>query len=201
MTSRIITVEVLDAPVQALLARLAQRLGRLQPVLDDIAEDVVQRAKARFGTSAGPDGAPWKPKKQPDGRPPLVGASGNLRRQIVRQAAGPDAVQIAATMAYSAIHQFGGRIARAAGSVTVRHRTTAKGELLRSQIMGGRGLVFAKAGHKRALARSFATKAHAIVIPARPYLPVTRDGTLYPVEQRLIVETLQRWLEQAANEG
>lgn len=197
----VLTIEVHDQAVQAALSRLAKRVGNLQPVLEDIAEDVVQRAKARFGTSSAPDGAPWKPKKKPDGRPPLVGASGNLRRQIVRQAAGPNAVQIAATMAYSAIHQFGGSIERAAASVTVRHRTDAKGALLRSAIMGGKGLVFAKASHKRATARSFATRAHTIVIPARPYLPLTSAGTLYPDEQRLVLAAIEAWLEPSAPAG
>jgi phage gpG-like protein len=31
-------------------------------------------------------------------------------------------------------------------------------------------------------------------IPARPFLPITADGALYPAEESLIVDTLQRYL-------
>lgn len=188
------SLTVQDQAVRAALTAVAGRVSNLRPVLQDIAEDIVQRAKARFDTSTGPDGQRWKAKKRPDGRPPLVGPSGNLRRQIVPQAAGADQVAIAATMKYAAIQQFGGTVQRAAGQITVRHRTDAKGELLRSAIMGGRGLIFAKAKHKRALQRTFDRKAHVIRIPPRPYLPVRADGSLYPAEQVAILSAIEAWL-------
>ena len=57
----------------------------------------------------------------------------------------------------------------------MRHRTDAKGELLRSEHFGGKGLIFAKDKHKRALSRSFFVPAHTITIPARPYLGLSTD--------------------------
>ena len=100
-----------------------------------------------------------------------MGETGNLRRQIVRTVAG-NTLTVAATVQYAAIQQFGGKIEHAAFSTQVRHRTDAKGELLRSKIMNGRGLIFAKDSHKRALTRWFEVAAHSINIPARPFMPV-----------------------------
>jgi len=56
-----LTIEVHDQAVRAALKNLADSVRNMRPVLDDIGEDMVQRAKARFATSTGPDGATWKP--------------------------------------------------------------------------------------------------------------------------------------------
>jgi phage gpG-like protein len=60
----------------------------------------------------------------------------------------------------------------------VRHRTNAKGELLRSAHLGGKGLIFAKNSHKRAVARWFEQGAHSITMPARPFLGISLQGEL-----------------------
>ena len=191
------TVEVHDQAVRAALAALQARVSNLQPLLGDIGEAIVQRAKARFNTSTGPDGNTWKPKQRADGRKTLVGPSGFLRQQIVSSATA-SSVLVQATMKYAAIHQFGGSIDRKAGQTTVSHRTDAKGNLLRSAIMNGKGLIFAKTAgknaHKRALVRTFDTKAHKIKIPARPFLPVRADGSLYQAELREILAQINAWL-------
>lgn len=166
-----ITVIVQDEPVQALLQRMAERAENMQPALQAIGDDIVERTKRRFETSTAPDGTPWKPnapatlgiltarlgksyrEKNGDlnaagerriaGKKPLIGESGDLRRQIVAQASA-DQVTVRATPVYAAIHQFGGK--------------------------AGRGL--------------------KVEIPARPYLPVRQDGSLYPEESALIVESI-----------
>jgi phage virion morphogenesis protein len=165
------TVIVQDQPVQDLLQRLAERAENLQPALQAIGDDIAERTKQRFGSSTGPDGVKWKDnapatlgivaarlgksyrKKGGDlnaagerrlaAKKPLIGDSGDLRRQIVAQATA-DQVTVRATPVYAAIHQFGGK--------------------------AGRGL--------------------KVDIPARPYLPVRQDGTLYPQESALIVEAI-----------
>ena len=188
-----IKIEVHDQAVRTALAALQARVSNLQPLLGDIGEAIVQRAKARFDSSTGPDGNTWKPKQRADGRKTLVGPSGFLRQQIVSSATA-SSVLVQATMKYAAIHQFGGSIDRKAGQTTVSHRTDAKGNLLRSAIMSGKGLIFAKASHKRALARTFDGKAHQIKIPARPFLPVRADGSLYQAEQAEILAQINAWL-------
>jgi phage virion morphogenesis protein len=186
-------IEVHDQAVRSALTALAKKVADAGPLLLRIGAGILSRTDARFGKQTGPDGAPWKPKKKPNGRPILSGETGDLRRQIVMGVAG-DRLEVTATAAYAAIHQFGGPIQRAAGQVTVRHRTNAKGELLRSKIMGGRGLVFAKASHKRAVARTFARRAFTIRMPPRPFLPIRADGSLYPAEQAAILAEINAWL-------
>ena len=195
-----IKIEVHDQAVRTALAALQARVNNLQPLLGDIGEAIVQRAKARFNTSSGPDGSTWRPKRQADGRKTLIGPSGDLRRQIVSRATA-QAVVVQATAKYAAIHQFGGSIERPAYSKLVRHRTDAKGDLLRSAIIKNaagqaRGLVFAMNSHKatRVKERWFEVAAHRIKIPARPFLPVRADGSLYPAEQAEIMVQINAWL-------
>jgi len=192
-----ITIEVHDQAVQEALAALARRICNIGTALEMVGEEMVKRIDRRFETESGPDGVKWEKLKPATRRrkrgTKILTESGDLRGSIVPQVAGA-ALTLGAYEPYAAIHQFGGTIQRQAGQVTVRHRTTAGGELLRSEIMGGRGLVFAKAGHKRALTRSFAHAAYAMRIPPRPYFPVESDGSLYGEEQRALVARLERWL-------
>lgn len=51
-----ITIQLDDRQLQGALAQLRQRLGDLTPVMQDIGEELVARAKQRFATSTGPDG-------------------------------------------------------------------------------------------------------------------------------------------------
>ncbi|MCV2359639.1 phage virion morphogenesis protein [Paucibacter sp. TC2R-5] len=188
-----LNIEVHDQAVQAALTALSERVTNMQPALRVIGEEITQRAEHRFESSTGPDGRSWLPKKHADSRKTLVGKTGRLRQQITASA-DRQALTVRAGTPYAAIHQFGGKIDRPAKQVTVRHRTDAKGNLLRSAIMNGKGLIFAKKSHKRALERSFEAKAHSIIIPARPFMPVKDDGTLYPAEQAEIMAQISAWL-------
>lgn len=181
--------------VRAALTALQQRFASITPLLAEVGEDMVARTKARFNTSTAPDGNPWKPKKRPDGRKTLVGESGDLRRQIISQAAG-NVLTLTASARYAAIHQFGGRIERKAYQKLVRHRTDGKGELLRSAIMGGRGLVFARRDDQSARARVFEVAAHSITIPARPFMPITAAGELYPAERSAVLAQVEAWVSE-----
>lgn len=135
MTAFTITVE--DHGVRDALNQLLQRGQNLQPVLIKLGEDITERTKRRFETSTDPAGQPWKPNsaatltmlasrlsktksyrtkagglnqrgmKQVAGKKPLIGESGDLRRQIVYQV-GTDTLTVSATATYAAIHQFGG---------------------------------------------------------------------------------------------
>ena len=171
MSSFELTVD--DQGVQSALKALADRVNNMQPLLQAVGDDIVERAKHRFDTSTGPDGQAWKPNslatlamvaerigkyssnlKKNGGlnaqglralanKKPLIGDSGFLRQQIVAVASG-SAVTVSSTPKYAAIQQFGGQ--------------------------AGRG--------------------HKVTIPARPFLPVHVDGTLYPEEKAAILATL-----------
>lgn len=199
-----LTITVQDAGARALLRRIQQVGGNLGPLLVSVGEAMHARVDGHFASQAGPDGVPWTPNapatKRAKGGRPILTDSGRLRRQIVQQVSG-NTLTLAATMQYAAIQQFGGRIERAAYSKLVRHRTNAKGELLRSKIMGGQGLIFAKDSHKRARTRWFEVGAHSITIPARPFLPVTAAGELYPGERSAIVAQIEAYIAQLAAGG
>lgn len=198
MTTPLITIQIQDGAVTSRLAELGAKVGNLQPFLEMLGEAMRQRTLARFSTGKGPDGVAWAPnapatlKRKAKIKGVLV-ESGNLRDSIAAQAT---AMQLTLSVAqpYAAIHQFGGTIQRKAGTVDVRHRKDAKGDLLRTALFGGKGLVFAKASHERALTRTFDVAAHSITLPARPYMPMRPDGTLYPAEQAEVLASLNDWL-------
>lgn len=195
-----IQIDVHSQAVQAVLAAVAQRADNLRPVMQLIGEGLYKRTDARFSAQADPAGQAWAPLK-PATRKHKRGAmtlqeTGRLRGGI-SWGASAAAAWLTANQPYAAIHQFGGAIAKGAQSRLVRHRTDAKGQLLRSAIMGGAGLVFAKDSHKRAQARWFAQAAHQVRIPARPYLPVRPDGSLYPAEEAAVVAAVNDWLAGA----
>lgn len=176
MTAFTITVE--DQQVKALLQKLQGKAQNMGPVLRTLGEQITERTKARFATSSAPDGTPWKPNsaatlamlserlgssykkksgalnKKGDARmankKPLIGESGDLRRQIVWNVSGND-LTVSATAKYAAMQQFGG--------------TTSS----RSMIPGKR-------------------------IPARPFMPVHPDGTLYPQEQNQVLQAINDYL-------
>lgn len=167
-----ITIEVQDQQVRAALAELSQRAGNMRPVLQAIGDDIMERAKERFGTSTGPDGKRWQPNARATieafiakrggfgkkginkkgqglamGKKPLVGESRDLSRQF-HVSADSNSVTVGNSMAYAAIQQFGGK--------------------------AGRG--------------------HCVTIPARPFLPITPGGSLYPVERAKILDLINDYL-------
>ena len=174
------TITVQDQEVKALLQKLKDKTQNMGPVLRTLGEQITERSKARFATSSAPDGTPWKPnsaatlallgerlgksQRKKDGslnkrgqakmgnKKPLIGESGDLRRQIVWGVSGNE-LTVSGTMKYSAMQQFGG--------------TTSS----RSMIPGKK-------------------------IPARPYLPIRPDGTLYPQERALVLAAINAYLDE-----
>lgn len=193
-----ITIEVHDQAVRAALARLRARVGDMRPVLLAIGEGMHARVDKRFTTQTDPAGRPWAPnrpatiKRKGAGKPILTDRR-HLRQSIVPQVLAQTLV-LSAAQPYAAIHQFGGVIERAAHSRQVRHRETASGDLLRRALGKGEGLVFAKDSHKRARTRWFEVAAYSVRIPARPYMPVRADGSLYPGEQAEVLRQIEAWL-------
>jgi len=194
-----IRVEVKDAAVMATLHQLQARVTNTRSLLASVGERLLTRIDARFTSQTDPDGHAWQPlsaatlRSKRAGKPILTDR-GDLRRSIVRQVTGGSSLVLSSSEPYAAIQHFGGTIQREARQTAIRHRTDAKGNLLRTAIMGGRGLVFAKASHKRALERTVTVGPHAIVIPARPYFPVRPDGTIYAADQAAILDEVNRWL-------
>ena len=146
-----------------------------QSFLAALGQDITERAKRRFDTSTGPDGAAWRPNAEATlgilesrlgegfrkkngalnkkgvtriaAKKPLI-ELGDLRRQIVPMVAG-DTLTVAATQLYAGIQQFGGK--------------------------AGRGL--------------------KVTIPARPFMPLRPDGSLYPAEEAEIMTALNDYID------
>jgi len=73
---------------------------------------------------------------------------------------------IGSNVIYAAIHEFGGRIHHEARQMKVRHRTDARGNLVK-QSSNSNLLVFAKAGRKRVRETTVQAKAHDVIMPER----------------------------------
>lgn len=182
-----IAIECDDAQVAAALKRLLDAGRNLKPALKNIGEAMVTVTKGRFETSTGPDGKLWAPlskarakEKRKKGLPekPLI-AHGHLRGGIAYQLTG-DGVAWGSNLVYAAIHQFGGRIDIAARSQKVAW--TVKKVADQSWSDGYRHVwQFAKRA-KANFERWITIGAHAIRIPARPFLGVAQTDRVLITE-------------------
>jgi phage virion morphogenesis protein len=146
-------IEVDDAAVRSALARLVALGQDLRPVMQKIAgvmHDAVEENFAQQGRPRWPDLRPSTLRRRRDrGKSAkILQDSGRLAGSI-RPDHGPDYAQVSTNVEYARIQHFGGTIERAPHSIRLRHRTDAKGNLLR-QGKNGRLLIFAKDEHKRA---------------------------------------------------
>ena len=98
------------------LRLLATKGEKLEPLLDELGEDEVERVMLRFENSEAPDGTPWQPLKRPrplrqgqrgiGGDQPLMNI-GNLYNSIEAQVIGKHRLQIGTATDYAHYHQFG----------------------------------------------------------------------------------------------
>ncbi len=112
-----ITIELKDAEVSRMLARLAASMSDLTPVMQEIGEQLVFETGQRFNQGVSPEGAAWAPKAETtleaysrrgdkvDFRP-LFGPSGRLHSTIDYRA-GADFVEVGSGAIYAAVMQFG----------------------------------------------------------------------------------------------
>lgn len=110
-----ITVEIDDAQVRAMLAKLAKRGANPGPLLKEIGEELVDSTLKRFETSTAPDGARWAPNRpstlarwRGGSKNPLIGEGRALSTQI-RYRVADNAVIIGSPMKYAAVQQFGAK--------------------------------------------------------------------------------------------
>lgn len=130
-----ISVEIDDRQIRAVLNRLSAAAGKLRPAMQSIGELLAETTRRRFAAGHGPDGAPWAPNSEvtvlnylrqrggsfkKDGslskrgqrasaaKKPLIGESHRLSTEIHYQAADRE-VRIGSSLAYAATQQFGAR--------------------------------------------------------------------------------------------
>ena len=169
------TIEVKDKEVQATLNRLAGAVTNLSPILQALGEDVMERTKQRFSTGVGPDGVRWAPNARATIEAYIKTRGGYGKRGINQKGQ-------ALAMNKKPLQGHTGDLARQfAVQVSGNSVTITSGPIYAAiQQFGG------KAG-----------RGHKVTIPARPFLPVTTGGDLYPAEQALIQAELQRYLSTA----
>ena len=171
-----ITIQISDEGFTAGLQRLLERGGDTSTLTFLIGQGIEERIDARFAGSTGPDGQRWKPNS------PLT-----LAREALRLAVSE-----------------GNR--RKGGSLNKRgtERLAAKKPLigetgtLRNQIAAladGAGVTVTAGATVYAAIQQFGgTRAEFSHlwgdIPARPFMPVTPDGDLYPTEAEAIMADL-----------
>lgn len=186
-------IKIDDKAVMGALNRLAKSAYNMSPVMSAISTELLSQTEANFAAEGRPKWLGIKPRKGRAGGK-ILQDTGQLAASITASHDATSAT-IGSNKVYAAIHQFGGNINKAAQSRLVRHRTDAKGNLLRSKHLNGKGLIFARDSHKRAVSRWFAQGAHTIHMPARPFLPVDAQGYLQPEAEESILGMVNSYLK------
>lgn len=170
-------IDVSSQAVTAMLTQFQGKVSDLSPVLIAIGDDIIERTKQRFASATAPDGAPWAPNTE-----------ATLISYIQRRSG------------------FSGKT----GKITAKGQKLAigkrplqgeSGDLERqfsSLVAGGNTLLVGSSMIYAAMQQFGGTKAQFPNlwgdIPARPFLPIMPDGTLYADEQNRIVDTLRLYL-------
>lgn len=169
------TIEVRDEGVQNMLQTLQQRFGDLRPALMGIGSDMVNRVHRRFETSTAPDGTKWKPNAPAT----LAAFAGSLGSSYYTKAGGLNKSGAAAVSGKKPLIGKSGDLSRQIGMTATAFSVTLFATPVYAAIhqFGGQ-----------------AGRGNKVKIPARPFMPVRQDGTLYPDEQQSVLDALQDFL-------
>lgn len=161
------------------IARLAQRVGDPRPLLFAIGQDIEERIDKRFATSTGPDGQRWKansPVTLAREALRLAVSGGNKKKDGSLNARGQRALAgkkplIGETRALrdGITHQVAGMSLEV---ISIQLYSAIQ------QFGGSRGEFPHLWGD----------------IPARPFMPVTKDGELYPAEEASILDAINDYI-------
>ena len=184
-----------DGGIGQAIAAARDKAGDLSDEMNEIGSTLVSRTQHRFATGRGPDGTPWKPlarstlrKRAAKGAtsPKILDDDGYLKSRIT-YVAGTHDVAVGTNMIYGGIHQFGGRLERAAGTQRIYRR-------MAGHVIGNR---FVKKSEVGAKASDHARGAYTIDIPARPFLGLASED----VEdiEAILMRAIQRALGGAAS--
>lgn len=191
-----ITVQVQDQAVQDALQALSQRVGNLKPILQSIGEEIMERTKQRFGTSTGPDGQRWQGNS-------LATIQASLHRQSGAYAkfsnlkTGKEGITRVGNK--KGFYLKNGQLSKKAQTSLSRKKLLVDtGSLARqfhvaanaNSVTVGNSMIYA-AIHQFG---GEAGKGKTVTIPARPFLPVKKDGSLYPQEQAKILDAINGYL-------
>jgi phage virion morphogenesis protein len=174
-----ITIELKDAEVSAILNRLGAVMSDLTPVMQEIGEQLVFETEQRFAQGVAPDGTAWAPKSETTKEvyarrgdsvslKPLFGPSGRLHSTIDYRA-GSDFVEVGSGAIYAAVMQFGAE-----------------------QGQFGAHMGRTRPSEKRPKSQDYFFPIPWGTIPARPFLGLSE------IDRANIIATVTEWLEGAA---
>jgi len=168
------TIEVKDDQVQAAFQALEDRVTNAKGFLGGLGEDLVERSKRRFETSTGPDGVAWL--KNSDVTLGLL--SDRLGKSYRKKSGALNSKGEAKMAGKKPLIDTGNLRRQIVWQATADTLTVGATPLYAAiQQFGGQ-----------------AGRNHKVTIPARPFLPVKPDGSLYPEEQAFILESLNEYI-------
>jgi phage virion morphogenesis protein len=171
--SELISIKIDDLQLQAALQRLQRAVTDLTPAMRAIAAALAHETEQNFAAEGRPK---WTPLQNPSQRRQggaILQDTGQLAASITTDYSASRAV-IGSNKVYAAIHQFGGK--------TSAHTIRPK----KGNALAFGGTVVKSVNHPGSN------------IPARPFLPITADGSLQPEASEEVLDTLLRHLKRAA---
>ncbi|RUW41520.1 phage virion morphogenesis protein [Mesorhizobium sp. M2A.F.Ca.ET.015.02.1.1] len=166
MASEGIQLRIVDQAVMATLDRIERLAANPAAIMSEIASFLVTRTQRHFQTETGPDGK-WQPLsprtaarrigRRQRGNAHILRDTGRLYQSITGEASDTEA-SVGTNVLYAAIHQLGGEV-----KIPAREQDIHLGRT-------NRGRRFVKASAKRKETMRVTIGAHAIEIPARPFL-------------------------------
>lgn len=171
-------IEIQAEEALSALSSVARGLADASPLMRMIAGSLLAETQKNFESNGRPAWlglSPGTRKRRGAGAQPLQ-ESGRLRASISNDH-GSDFARVGSNVAYAAIHQFGGQ--------TRPHVVLPRNK----KALAFNGRVVRKVNHPGSK------------IPARPYLPVDRHGTLQPEAAAAIDSDVQAWLRSITEPG
>lgn len=168
------TIEVKDDQVHAAFMALEERVTNAKGFLGGLGEDLVERTKRRFETSTGPDGVAWLKNSNVT----LGLLSDRLGKSYRKKSGALNSKGEAKMAGKKPLIDTGNLRRQIVWQATADTLTVGATPLYAAiQQFGGQ-----------------AGRNHKVTIPARPFLPVRPDGSLYPEEQAFILESLNEYI-------
>lgn len=186
MTGISFRIELDATEAQNRLHQLVKLMDQRRPFFAAVGEQLVFSAGQNFRKQSGPDGTAWTPLKPATVRArarrsrsklAILRDRGLLAGSINYQAT-DDEVRVGSPVEYAAIHQLGGTVQKPARAAKIYRRQTKAG------VVGRRFVKKSRAN----LVTDVTIDAHAVTIPARPFLGVSA------VDQKEIFALAERWL-------
>jgi phage gpG-like protein len=176
------TIEVKDEAVLAALKALSARVNNMIDVLDTIGTGIIANTQRRFETSTGPDGVKWKENSATT----LAMLSERIgRSKSNRKKDG-------------SLNARGSRTL--AGKKPLVGKTGLLGITFHSLVVGNTLTVNSPFAYAAIQQFGGTTGAGSWIpgktIPARPFLPIHQDGTLYPDDRAEILKAINDYLAQ-----